>query len=355
MVQCAAMVQQQRQRMVDRYLIVGLGNPGRDYEKTRHNVGFWVVDELARRYQLTNPQKERRALTYSGTLHNKTVLLAKPQTYMNLSGEAVRALLDFYKIPLTHLIVVHDDLDVPLGTLRLRQNGSAGGQNGVKSIIQHVGTQEFARVRFGIGRPPGRMNPADYVLTAFTGDDAILAQEILSKATDAVERWLQEGLEAAMTAYNGDVLAKAVAAARPTPEQELEVALRAHQLAPNDPLPLEKMARLYKKLRRLDDAAQTHLTLAALHERAGRIKIMLYELESAVAIQPQQIELQAQIARWHEQHDNPKAAVQRWLKLAEYHAQNAETAAAHAALQEALRLNPQHPKALELQAAWQVE
>lgn len=341
--------------MVDRFLIVGLGNPGREYEKTRHNVGFWVVDELARRYQLTNPQKERKALTYNGVIGDKAVLLAKPQTYMNLSGEAVRALLDFYKISLEHMIVIHDDLDVPLGTLRLRQSGSAGGQNGVKSIIQHVSTQDFARVRFGIGRPPGRMGAADYVLTNFTGDDAILAQEILSKATDAVEHWLKEGMEAAMTAYNGDVLAKAVAAARPTPEQELEVALRAHQLAPNDPLPLEKMARLYKKLRRLEDAAQTHLTLAALHEKAGRIKIMLYELESAVALQPQQIELQERIAHLHEEHDNPKAAVQRWLKLAEYHALEGNPAAAQTALQEALRINPQHPKALELQQTWQNE
>ena len=127
--------------MSERYLIVGLGNPGQKYEKTRHNIGFRVLDELAARFNLSFGKTERKAKTADGLILNKRVLLAKPQTYMNSSGEAVRALVDFYGIELDHVLVVHDHLDIPLGMLRLRMKGGAGGQNGVKSIIQHLGTQ----------------------------------------------------------------------------------------------------------------------------------------------------------------------------------------------------------------------
>lgn len=191
--------------MTDRYLIVGLGNPGREYEKTRHNVGFWVIDALARRHALTTPNKERKSITYDGGIGGKRVILAKPQTYMNLSGEAVRALMDFYKIPTERLLVIHDDLDLPLGTLRLRKDGSAGGQNGVKNIILHLNTMTFDRARFGIGRPPGRMPAREYVLQAFIGDDAILAAQVTDVCADAVEAWLFDGMELAMTRFNGDI------------------------------------------------------------------------------------------------------------------------------------------------------
>lgn len=191
--------------MTDRFLIVGLGNIGKQYANTRHNIGFWVADELARRHNLTFGKAERKAVSADGMIHNKRVLIAKPQTYMNLSGEAVRALCDFYKIPNTHIIVVYDELDLPLGTLRIRPAGSAGGQNGVKSIIQHLGTQEFARVRCGIGRPPGRQDPAAYVLQAFSGDDAITAAILRDHAANAVETWLRDGLEMAMNKHNGTV------------------------------------------------------------------------------------------------------------------------------------------------------
>jgi len=191
--------------MTERFLIVGLGNIGKEYATTRHNIGFWVADELARRYDMTFGKKERKAVCADGTIQNKRVLIAKPQTYMNLSGEAVRALCDFYKIPNTQVIVVHDDLDLPLGTLRIRPTGSAGGQNGVKSIIQHLGTQEFTRVRCGIGRPPGRQDPAAYVLQAFNGDDAITAAIMRDHAAYAVETWLRDGLEMAMNKHNGTV------------------------------------------------------------------------------------------------------------------------------------------------------
>lgn len=188
-----------------RYLIVGLGNPGNKYEKTRHNIGFWVVDELARRYGLSFGKTERKAITADGLIKEKRVLLAKPQTFMNVSGEAVRALVDFYQIDLPHILVIHDELDIPLGALRLRQKGGAGGQNGVKNIIQHLGTQEFNRVRCGIGRPPGRMDPGAYVLKPFAGDDAITAQIMMERAADAVETWLTEGIDLAMTRHNGSV------------------------------------------------------------------------------------------------------------------------------------------------------
>ncbi|TVR24295.1 MAG: aminoacyl-tRNA hydrolase [Anaerolineaceae bacterium] len=189
--------------MVKRALIVGLGNPGKKYENTRHNFGFWVVDELARRWGAESAKKERKAIIADATIRERRVLLAKPQTFMNLSGEAVRALMDFYKIDVQDLIVIHDDLDTPLGALRLRKTGGAGGQNGVRNIIQHTGTQDFHRVRCGIDRPPGRMQPSAYVLQPFHGDDIITARNIVDRAADAVETWLTDGIDIAMNRYNG--------------------------------------------------------------------------------------------------------------------------------------------------------
>ncbi len=189
----------------NRFLIVGLGNPGTKYASTRHNFGFWVVDELARRHSISVTRTERKALVGDGTIAGRRVLLAKPQTFMNLSGECVRPLLDFYKIPVAQLMVIADDLDLPLGALRLRKTGSHGGQNGVRSIIQHVGTQDFSRARCGIGRPPGKMDPAAYVLRPFEGDDAITAQIVVGRAADAAETWLRDGIDVAMTRHNGSV------------------------------------------------------------------------------------------------------------------------------------------------------
>ncbi len=191
--------------MTDWHLIIGLGNPGREYDDTRHNVGFRVVDELARRHQLTFGKKERKAVAATGVILGKKVILAKPQTYMNLSGEAVRALADFYKVELARILVIADDLDIPPGTVRLRKSGSAGGQGGMKNIIQHLGTQDFSRLRFGIGRPPGKMQAKDYVLGVFKGDEAILAAQMVDRAADAVETWLREGIEIAMTRHNGSI------------------------------------------------------------------------------------------------------------------------------------------------------
>lgn len=194
--------------MTDRYLIVGLGNPGPTYAATRHNIGFMVVDELARRHAMTFGKTEKKAQVADGRIGERRVLLAKPQTYMNESGMAVRALFDFYKFERANFIVICDDLDIPLGTLRLRNGGGHGGQNGVRSIINHLGSPDFARVRCGISRPPGKMDPADYVLKPFMGDDQITARIVIERAADAVETWLRDGIELAMTRHNGSVEGK---------------------------------------------------------------------------------------------------------------------------------------------------
>lgn len=191
--------------MPDLYLIAGLGNPGPRYANTRHNIGFRVLDQLAARHNLTFSKTEQRAQVTTGMILGQRVLLAKPMTYMNLSGDSIAPLARFYKIPPERILIVCDDLDIPLGTLRLRKSGSSGGQNGMKHIIEQLGTQDINRVRFGIGRPPGRMDPADYVLTPFKGDEDILAAEVADRAVSAIEAWLTEGIEIAMTRYNGSV------------------------------------------------------------------------------------------------------------------------------------------------------
>ncbi|MDZ4767244.1 MAG: aminoacyl-tRNA hydrolase [Chloroflexota bacterium] len=189
--------------MADWFLIVGLGNPGAQYERTRHNIGFRVVDELARKHGLTFSKIEQRAQVAAGTILGKRALLAKPLTFMNLSGDSVVPLARFYKVEPASILIISDDLDIPLGTLRIRQTGSSGGQNGVKHILERMGTQNIARVRVGIGRPPGRMDAAGYVLTPFKGDEEITALEMIDRAAKAAETWLTDGVEIAMTRYNG--------------------------------------------------------------------------------------------------------------------------------------------------------
>lgn len=336
--------------MAEKYLIVGLGNPGPDYAKTRHNVGFWVVDELARRYDIKVSTKERKAFTGDGIINGKRVLLAKPQTYMNLSGESVRALMDFYRIELEQIIIVHDDLDTPLGTLRLRKTGGHGGQNGLRNIIMHTGgNQSFSRLRFGIGRPPGRMAARDYVLQPFHGDDAILAQQALDVAANAVETWLSSGIDIAMTQFNGGILEESPAP-KAKPEEELALAQRAHELAPHDPKPLQALARLYKRLRRLDDAIDAHMRLAALYEKLDQPRSMVSEWEQVAGIRPSLLDVQRRIAEAYEAQGEDKRAAQRWLKLAEYMQGEGDASQAAEAVAEALRINPQHPKALAMRA-----
>ncbi|WP_299024252.1 aminoacyl-tRNA hydrolase [uncultured Thermanaerothrix sp.] len=188
------------------YLLVGLGNPGRVYARNRHNVGFMVIDALARQLNLGTPRLQMKALVLSGSLDGHKVILAKPQTYMNLSGEAVGSLVRYYKIPLAHLLVIHDDLDLPFGVIRLRPGGGAGGHKGLLSIMDRLGTQNFPRLRFGIGRPPGKMDPADYVLQDFGANEQPTLELLIDRAVQAIHVFVTEGLDAAMNRFNGMTL-----------------------------------------------------------------------------------------------------------------------------------------------------
>lgn len=191
---------------MQRYLIVGLGNPGKKYEQTRHNVGFMTVEELAAHHNLKFDGRQAKAHIADGVVNGYRVILAKPQTYMNDSGRSVQGIADFYKISPAHIMVIYDDLDIDLGVLRIRAQGGSGGHNGMKSIISSLGnTQDFPRIRFGIGRPPGRMDPAAYVLRPFNNDEIPLVTETVRRAALALEAWLDEGIDTAMNRYNGTV------------------------------------------------------------------------------------------------------------------------------------------------------
>ncbi|HRE46289.1 MAG TPA: aminoacyl-tRNA hydrolase [Aggregatilineales bacterium] len=210
--------------MTDCYLIVGLGNPGRDYDNTRHNIGFRAADALAAAYGFTFAKKQAKGILADGLIAERKVILVKPQTYMNLSGETVRPLIDFYQIPLANLLVISDDLDIPLGTIRIREKGGSGGQKGIKSIIDHVGTQEFPRLRIGIGRPPGRMDPAAYVLQPFAANQQLEVSLTLDRVVKAVDTWLRFGLALMMTRHNGttDEAARNAEAQPPAPPKVAE-------------------------------------------------------------------------------------------------------------------------------------
>lgn len=189
---------------VARYLIVGLGNPGREYQFNRHNIGFLLIDRLCRELLTTPGMVQSKAIIAKAQFAGKKIILAKPQTYMNLSGQSVSSLVRFYKIPNDHLLVAHDDLDLPLGTIRLRPGGGSGGQKGVSSIIQQLGTRDFPRLRIGIGRPPGRMDAAAYVLQDFNQEEREILPEILDRAAKAALVFIENGLETAMNQFNGN-------------------------------------------------------------------------------------------------------------------------------------------------------
>ncbi len=189
----------------DPYLIIGLGNPGREYKDTRHNIGFMLIDHLADRIGARGMKVQSKAIVTSGLFEEHKLILAKPQTYMNLSGQSVQGLLHFYKIPLENLIVAHDDLDIPFGTIRIRPTGGPGGQRGMANTIELLGTKDFPRLRLGIGRPPGRMEPKDYVLQDFSKDEQKILPEILARASDAALEFVLRGLNAAMNKFNGAV------------------------------------------------------------------------------------------------------------------------------------------------------
>ena len=186
------------------WLLVGLGNPGTQYENTRHNVGFLVADELAERQNAPIQRLKFKALTNLLTISGEKVLVMKPVTYMNLSGEAVRQAVDFYKIPPERVLVVSDDTALAVGRLRIRKGGSAGGHNGLKNIIQHLGTDQFPRVRVGVGeKPHPDYDMADWVLGNFQGEDKKVIDGAVKRAADAVECLLKEGPDRAMNRFNG--------------------------------------------------------------------------------------------------------------------------------------------------------
>ncbi len=188
----------------ERYLIVGLGNPGRAYAFNRHNVGSMAVDKLALGAGIDLRRVQSKAIVGNGRLANRPVILAKPQTFMNLSGEAVGALANYYRVSPAAILVVYDELDIPFGVIRLREKGGAGGHNGMRSLIQHLGN-DFPRLRLGIGRPPGRMDPAAFVLQDFGRDELPLVSEMLTTAVEAIELFVRDGIQLAMSRYNGPV------------------------------------------------------------------------------------------------------------------------------------------------------
>lgn len=190
--------------MADRYLIVGLGNPGREYRANRHNAGFILLDRLVARHKwMAFTKRQGKSLITSGLLGRAALVLAKPQTFMNLSGEAVGSLVRFYDLPLDRLLVIVDEIDLPLGTLRLRPDGGSAGHNGMRSIIEQLGTETFPRLRLGVGRPPGAKAAAGYVLRDFRGEDLEIMNLALDKGVDAVECFVQEGIVTAMNRFNG--------------------------------------------------------------------------------------------------------------------------------------------------------
>lgn len=184
------------------YLIIGLGNPGREYEHTRHNAGFDAIDILAEKLGTDVKEKKHRGLCGKGMIGGEKVILLKPQTYMNLSGESVRAAADFYKIDAEHMIVLYDDIDLDVGKLRVRAKGSAGGHNGIKNIIAHMGTQEFPRVRIGVGAKPDRMDLADYVLGRFSQVERSVMEDAFEEAAEAAIAVVEDGIDAAMNRFN---------------------------------------------------------------------------------------------------------------------------------------------------------
>ena len=191
------------------YIIAGLGNPGQPYEGTRHNAGFDVIDVLAREYNISVDYRKNRALIGKGIIEGRKVILAKPQTYMNLSGESIRGLVDYYKADEeSELIVISDDVSLDPGQIRIRKKGSAGGHNGIKSIIAHLGTEVFPRVKVGVGQKPRQYNLADYVLGHFSGEERERMAEGYRQAAEAVKYMVTDRVDEAMNEYNRKVRPK---------------------------------------------------------------------------------------------------------------------------------------------------
>lgn len=185
-------------------LVVGLGNPGQKYKGTRHNIGFDVIASLAQRYDIGRPRSKFNAEIAETIIENEKAVIVSPLTYMNLSGQSVRAAVDFYKLPLEDLIVICDDLALDVGRLRLKPGGSAGGQKGLKDIIQRLGSPDFSRLRIGIGSPPANWETSDYVLGKFADQDRTEIEKAIVRAVKAIEVWTSQGVQTAMNQFNAD-------------------------------------------------------------------------------------------------------------------------------------------------------
>lgn len=184
------------------YIIVGLGNPGRKYIGTRHNIGFDAITRISDDYNISLNIKKHKAVCGTGFIAGEKVVLAQPQTYMNLSGESVRAMVDYYKVSPDQLIIVYDDVNFDVGQLRIRRDGSAGGHNGIKNIISHLGTKEFPRVKIGVGKKPREWDLVDYVMSKFSDKDNDILRDSLKDVSDAVKTVISEGIGDAMNIYN---------------------------------------------------------------------------------------------------------------------------------------------------------
>ncbi|MFA9378237.1 MAG: aminoacyl-tRNA hydrolase [Lachnotalea sp.] len=188
------------------YMIVGLGNPTKEYKGTRHNVGFDAIDAISEKYKINVDTKKHKGLYGSGYIEGLKVVLVKPQTFMNLSGESVKLFIDYYKTdPETELIVIYDDIDLDVGQLRIRKKGSAGGHNGIKNIIAQIGTQNFNRIKVGVGEKPRGMDLADYVLGHFSKADRVMVEESLDHVVAAVELMITKDVDTAMNEFNKKV------------------------------------------------------------------------------------------------------------------------------------------------------
>ena len=184
------------------YLIIGLGNPEEEYSKTRHNMGFNVINKIAEKYNMQITKEKFNGLYESGVIENEKVILIKPQTYMNLSGNCICEFVNFYKVEKENILVIYDDMDVEPGTIKIRKKGSSGGHNGMKSIIQMLGTEEFPRIRIGIGRPEHSGDEINYVIGAIKEDDILKLEQGVQKAEKAVEEILKNGIDIAMNKFN---------------------------------------------------------------------------------------------------------------------------------------------------------
>lgn len=184
------------------YLIVGLGNPENEYARTRHNMGFDTINIIANKYKIEMNRTKFNAIFGSGTINNEKVILVKPQTYMNLSGTAVREFVNFYKLEKQQIIIIYDDMDIEIGTMKIRKKGGPGNHNGMKSIVQEIGTEEFPRVRIGIGTPEHKNDVINYVIGHITDEEYEILQTGVKKASEAIEEIIKNGIDIAMNKYN---------------------------------------------------------------------------------------------------------------------------------------------------------